>query len=76
MRKQDKLKNIQEANKKLLGENIPKDIKGRLDTLKTQYGVGEYNQCKINAKKVFSDFNIDIPYGGDFELFYSEYFNE
>jgi hypothetical protein len=55
MRKNDKLKNIQEANKKLLGESIPDEIQDRLTTLKSQYGLTDNgpDDCKEIAFKIW-----------------------
>jgi len=38
MRNKDKIKAMESANKRLLGESIPDEIQSRLDTLKSQYG--------------------------------------
>lgn len=46
MRKEDKLKNMELANKKLLGERLQNpeevnNVKNRIDSIKQEFGVGE-----------------------------------
>jgi len=63
MRKNDKLKNIQEANKKLLGESIPDEIQDRLNNLKSQYGLTDNgpDDCKEIAFKIWNHLTRQAP---------------
>lgn len=55
MRNKDKIKSMEAANKRLLGESIPDEIQDRLTNLKSQYGLkDDGDDCKETAFKIWN----------------------